>query len=45
MPSNENRGVEGTDADRFAFLNAASEKSFDNRLLVGREILGIADHG
>jgi hypothetical protein len=37
--------LEGTDADRIIFLNAASEKRFDSGLLVGREIFSIADHG
>ena len=36
--------LEGTDADRFVFLNPASQKSFDSGLLVGRKIFGIADH-
>src|ERR1700683_5072274 len=36
--------LEGTDADRFVFLNTASQKRFDGGLLVGREIFGIADH-
>ena len=38
------RRLEGTNADCHAFLNAASQKGFDDGLLVGREIFGIADH-
>jgi len=37
--------LKGTDADRFVFRNTAAQKRFDGRLLVGREIFGIADHG
>ena len=33
--------LEGTDADRLAFLNAAPQKSFDNGLLVRRETPGV----
>ncbi len=35
--------LEGKDADRFAFLNTASQKCFDGGLLVVREVFGIAD--
>jgi hypothetical protein len=37
--------LESTDADRFSRLHAASQEGFDSGHLVGREILGVADHG
>ena len=37
-------GLEAADAHRFAVLNAASQKRFENGLLVRREIVGISDH-
>ena len=36
--------LEGTDANRFAILDAASQKCFKRGLLIGREIGSIADH-
>ncbi len=45
LPLRGNRGrLEGTDANRFAILDTASQKGFERGLLVGREIGGIADH-
>lgn len=35
---------EGADADRFAILDAASQKGFERGLLVGREVGGVANH-
>src|ERR1700685_2737147 len=45
LPPMRNGGrFEGADADRLTLPNAASKESFNNRLLVGREIFGVADH-
>ena len=40
----DHSGLESTDTDRFAVLNAASQKRFESGLLVGREFVGIANH-
>jgi hypothetical protein len=37
-PMRDGDGLEGTDADRFVFLNTASQKRLDGGLLAGREI-------
>jgi hypothetical protein len=38
-------GLESTNTDRFAFMDAASQERFDSGLLVGRKIFGITNDG
>jgi hypothetical protein len=41
----EGRGIDDANADGFIFNHAPSQQAFDDGLLVGREIFGVADHG
>ena len=38
-------GFDGAEADDFILQNAASQEAFNGGLLVGGEILGVANHG
>jgi hypothetical protein len=41
----EDRGLNSTDADSLICQYAASEQAFENGLLVGQEVFGVANHG